>query len=76
MLEVRAGVFVGKLSLRVRERLWAKVCASKKAGGSVLIARAASEQGFSIVTHGDPSRSIIDMEGLQLVARRVAAAKV
>ena len=76
MLEVRAGVFVGKLSLRVRERLWTKVCASKKAGGSILISRASCEQGFTILTHGDPSRSIIDMEGLQLVARRVAAEKL
>ena len=74
MLEVQAGVFVGTLSARVRERLWDKVCASKKAGGCILVTRAPNEQGFTISTHGDPSRSIIDMEGLQLVARRVAAA--
>jgi len=71
MLEVRAGVFVGKLTARVRERLWTKVCASKKAGGCILLVRAATEQGFEILVHGDPSRSIIDMEGLQLVTRRV-----
>lgn len=71
MLEVRAGVFVGKLTARVRERLWTKVCASKKAGGCILLVRTPTEQGFEILVHGDPSRSIIDMEGLQLVTRRV-----
>lgn len=72
MLEVHAGVFVGTLSARVRERLWGKVCASKKAGGCILISRARNEQGFAVATHGDPRRSIIDIEGLQLVARQVA----
>lgn len=73
MLEVHPGVFVGTLSARVRERLWAKACASRKAGGCILVARAQTEQGFTILTHGDPRRSIIDIEGLQLVSRQVAA---
>ena len=75
MLEVHAGVYVGTLSTRVRERLWAKVCSSKKAGGCILVSRSRNEQGFTIATHGDPRRSIIDMEGLQLVARQVAGAE-
>ncbi len=73
MLEVQAGVFVGTLSSRVRSRLWATVCA-KNRGGSLLLYRSNNEQGFSFETHGDTSRSIIDMEGLLLVRRPLEGA--
>lgn len=69
MLEVRAGVFVGTLSLRVREKLWALICVRNPKGGSVMITRARNEQGFTIASHGDPSRRIIDNEGLWLVKK-------
>lgn len=69
MLEVRAGVYVGTLSARVRDKLWALVRARNPRGGSLLIYRAQNEQGFAVEAHGDTSRSIIDIEGLQLVRR-------
>ncbi len=69
MLEVRAGVFVGTLSQRVREKLWALVCARNTQGGAVMIARARNEQGFVISTHGDPSRQVFENEGLWLVRK-------
>jgi len=69
MLEVRAGVFVGTLSRRVRDLLWLRIKAVHP-GGSLLIYRAANEQGFTVESHGDPSRLIIDNEGLQLVRLR------
>lgn len=69
MLEVRAGVFVGTLSRRVRDLLWLKIRATHP-GGSLLIYRAPNEQGFTVESHGDPSRLIIDKEGLQLVQLR------
>lgn len=69
MLEVKAGVFVGTLSPRVRERLWTLVRARNARGGSVLIARAQNEQGFTVETHGDTSRQLLDIEGLLLVAK-------
>lgn len=69
MLEVHAGVFVGTLTARVRDKLWALVRARNKKGGSVLVYRAQNEQGFLVETHGDTDRSILDIEGLQLVRR-------
>ena len=69
MLEVRAGVFGGTLSARVRDKLWALTRAKNPKGGSLLIYRARNEQGFIVEAHGDTSRSIIDIEGLQLVRR-------
>lgn len=73
MLEVRAGVFVGTLSARVRAKLWALVCRRNYQGGSLLIYRSPNEQGFIVETNGDTSRSIIDMEGLLLVQRPLEA---
>ena len=73
MLEVRAGVFVGTLSARVRAKLWALVCKRNIQGGSVLIYRSPNEQGFIVETFGDTSRSIVDMEGLLLVRRPLEA---
>jgi len=84
MIEPRTGVFVGVMSALVRDRLWEKVCAtceaeeekkgSRRKGGAVLIARARTEQGFAVRTHGDPSRELIDAEGVTLV--RIPASKV
>jgi len=71
MLEPKAGVFVGRLSGMVRDRLWDKVC--REAGlkaGCVLVYTSNNEQGFSIRTHGEPTRPIEDFEGLVLVRRR------
>ena len=69
MLEVRAGVFVGTLSPRVRDKLWALVKARNPNGGSLLVARAHNEQGFFVETHGDTSRQVFDNEGLWLVRK-------
>ncbi len=69
MLEVKAGVYVGTLSSRVREKLWAMVRSRNSRGGCVLIARARNEQGFIIETHGDTSRQVLDIDGLTLIAK-------
>jgi CRISPR-associated protein Cas2 len=69
MLEVRAGVFVGTLSPRVRDKLWELVKAKNPNGGSLLVARARNEQGFFVETHGDTSRQVLDIEGLWLVRK-------
>lgn len=69
LLEVRAGVFVGTISARVREKLWRLVRTKNATGGSVMIYRARNEQGFCVESHGDTSRSVIDIEGLLLVRK-------
>jgi len=75
MLEVRAGVFVGTLSARVRLKLWELTCGRNPKGGSLLIHRARNEQGFVVHSHGDTSRSIFDMDGLLLVRRPLEGVK-
>ena len=70
MLEPRTGVFVGTVSAMVRDRLWEKVCEKARGGGCTLIHTANNEQGYLIRSCGDTSRSLRDMEGLQLIAVR------
>ena len=74
MLEVRAGVFVGTLNARVREKLWALTRARNPNGGSLLVFRAQNEQGFIVESHGDTSRWIFDIDGLLLVKRPLEGA--
>lgn len=75
LLEVKAGVFVGTVSKRVREKLWEVVCGRNSKGGSLIVYRARNEQGFTLETDGDPSREIFENEGLLLVRRPLEKAK-
>jgi len=69
MIEPKAGVFIGKMSAMVRDRLWDKAQRSAGDGSGMLIYSSNSEQGFKIRVFGDNSREIIDMEGLWLVRK-------
>lgn len=69
LVEIKSGVFVGKISAMVREKLWEK-CKGKKGVGSVIqIWSYNNEQGFSMKADGLKDRQIVDYEGLQLVKR-------
>ena len=67
LLEPKPGVLVGKVSASVRERLWEKVCSDDTRTGALLLYNFDSEQGFRIEMCGDPKRSVIDIDGIQLI---------
>jgi CRISPR-associated protein Cas2 len=67
MLEIRSGVFVGTLTPPVRNLLWQKACQGLAGGAGILVYSARNEQGFSVDLWGDPSRFVVDFEGLRLV---------
>lgn len=67
LLEPKAGVFVGRVSALVRDRLWEKACAKSRHGGCLMFHTSDNEQGFRILTWGNTSRSIEDFEGIFLV---------
>ncbi|MBC7928615.1 MAG: type I-E CRISPR-associated endoribonuclease Cas2, partial [Bryobacteraceae bacterium] len=52
MLELHAGVFVGKISALVREELWAWLQPKLRNGWAVLVYSNNTEQGFSFEIHG------------------------
>lgn len=66
-LEPKAGVFVGRVSAMVRDRLWEKACGQAKEGGCVMIHTSDNEQGFRICSWGKTARSVEDFEGLFLI---------
>ncbi|MGE4552224.1 MAG: type I-E CRISPR-associated endoribonuclease Cas2e [Desulfovibrionaceae bacterium] len=68
MLEVRAGVYVGDFSARVRDMVWSNVEQGLEDGNAVMVWRAATESGFDFVTLGANRRVPRDMDGLKLVS--------
>lgn len=66
-LEAKAGVFVGRVSAAVRDRLWDKACAGSGSGACLMIHTSDTEQGYRLRTFGSTSRTIEDFDGLSLV---------
>lgn len=75
LLEVKPGVFVGRISALVRDRLWQKVKLSISDGAALLIYTAQTEQGFKIDMCNTPERSVVDIEGLTLISRKLPTQK-
>lgn len=67
LIEPRTGVFIGHVSAMVRDRLWEKCCANRRTGGVLQAWSMNSEQRFQMRLHGDTSRHLVEMEGLQLI---------
>jgi CRISPR-associated protein Cas2 len=67
MLEFQAGVFVGQVPSRVREKLWLKVISKSREGSAIMIVPARNEQGFAVRCHGDTAREPVDFDGITLM---------
>lgn len=68
LLQVRAGVYVGDVSKRVREMLWAQVEGGIEGGNAVGAWTSNNESGFELVTVGANRRVPVDFDGLTLVS--------
>lgn len=66
LLQPKTGVFVGRVSARVRECLWERAVKGLKGGAALMIHSNNNEQGFSIRSLGRTSKMIEDFEGLFL----------
>lgn len=67
LIEAKAGVFVGRVSALVRDRLWDKARSKSAGGGCLMIHSTDNEQGYRILTWGNTSRTVVDFDGLSLV---------
>lgn len=67
LLEVRAGVYVGNYSPRVRDMLWDQVVEGLGDGSAVMVWKSSSEAGFDFKTQGNNRRIPVDFDGVQLV---------
>ena len=68
LLEIRAGVYVGRYSRRVRERIWSEVETHIESGDAVMAWSAPTDQGYDFATAGHNRRMPVDFDGLKLVA--------
>jgi len=67
LLEVRAGVYVGVYSRRVRDHIWEHVEEGIEDGNAVMMWRSTVEAGCEFKTLGANRRIPADFDGVQLV---------
>jgi CRISPR-associated protein Cas2 len=68
LIEVRAGVYVGYVTRRVREMVWEQ-CSQMLEDGNIVMAWATNtESGFEFQTLGANRRIPVDYDGLRLVS--------
>ena len=67
LLEIRAGVYVGSVSRRIREMIWEQVTALAEDGNVAIAWATNTESGFDFQTYGENRRVPIDEDGLRLV---------
>lgn len=68
LLEVRAGVYVGNYSTKVREHIWSHVEAGLGEGNAVMAWRVNNEAGFDFITLGTNRRIPVEVDGAKLVS--------
>ena len=68
LVEVRAGVYVGNPSKRLREFIWEQVTDCVEEGNAVMVWRTSTESGFDFETTGKNRRMPVDFDGLRLVS--------
>ena len=66
MIEIKPGVYAGRLRAMVREKLW-EMIEEYQPQGALMVYSMNNEQGYSIKMLGEPKRSVIDLDGLQLI---------
>jgi CRISPR-associated protein Cas2 len=68
LLEIRAGVYVGKVSRRVREMIWNNVRQGVGDGNAVMSWTTNTESGFDFLTIGTNRRIPVELDGVRLVS--------
>lgn len=68
LLEIRAGVYIGDYSAKVRDFLWAQVEAGLGEGNVVMAWRTNNEAGFDFITLGTNRRIPVELDGAKLVS--------
>jgi CRISPR-associated protein Cas2 len=68
LLEVRAGVYLGKVSRRVREMVWDSVEKGIGEGNAVMAWSTNTESAFDFLTIGANRRIPVEMDGIKLVS--------
>lgn len=73
LLEISPGVFVGRVSSRVRDELWGRVLELVKDGKALMAFQTQNEQGLDFKVHRHDWH-VVDIDGLSLMLRPVSPA--
>ena len=68
LIEIRAGVYVGDLSTKVREMIWQQVEVGIEEGNAIMTWSTNTESGFDFLTLGENRRLPVEIDGLKLVS--------
>ncbi len=68
LVEVRAGVYVGDVSRRLREKIWEQIGVGIEEGNAVMVWSTNTESGFDFLTLGKNRRMPVEFDGLKLVS--------
>lgn len=74
LMEISAGVFVGRPSARIRDLLWERTVELCGHGRAILVYNAANEQGIDFRVHNHDWIPT-DFDGIQLMVRPMARKK-
>lgn len=72
LFEINTGVYVGRVSTRVRELLWERICENLNKGQATMVYPAAVEQRMEFRVH-NTSWTVADYDGLKLMRRPLPA---
>jgi len=68
MLEIRAGLYIGNFSKKVREMIWANIETGIGEGNAVMAWKSQNEAGFDFQTIGGSRRIPTDYQGLKMIS--------
>lgn len=68
LLEVRAGVYVGNFSVKVREMIWKQVRDGIEEGNAIIIWKAQNDAGYDFLTLGQNRYTPKEMDGVKLIS--------
>ena len=68
LIEIRAGVYVGDLSAKVRDMLWVACEEGIEGGNAIMAWSTITVSGFDFMTLGANRRLPVEFDGLKLVS--------
>lgn len=68
LLQVRAGIYIGNVSAKVREMIWEQCETFYEEGNIVMAWQTNTESGFDFQTLGENRRIPVEMDGVRLVS--------
>ena len=68
MIEINTGVYIGKLTARVRDQLWNRICENIKVGRATMVFPSEGEQHYDFRVH-NTTWEPVDLDGIKLMRR-------